>query len=203
MADGVIDTSGSWYVGYQSFGDGCIFIGCTFQGGFSFGKGCVFINCTFYSHVDLGGASHIGPDAVLEGCGFYRNRSDPKHSVADNAVDVGTTEFSAYHSDVVDWGTRVAQNPRHQEGGPIHYDGTKGGQAADNKTDNNWCAVECSPAHVGTVVTGKGGATVVDNGQTTQINGGAGGSGGGSGGSGGSGGGNGMPSNPPDDEVRP
>ena len=203
MADGVIAEGQSFY-GYQSFGDGCVFINCYFEGGFGFGTGCVFIGCTFGSNRFRGGASHVGPDAVFsDGASWWRfGRRDPSHSVADRYVTSGGwTELGRWP--VVNKGENITQDKRIQDGDPIHYDGTKGGQAADNKTDNNWCAVECSPAHVGTVVTGKGGATVVDNGQTTQINGGAGGSGGGSGGSGGSGGGNGMPSNPPDDEIRP
>lgn len=135
----------------QSFGDGCIFEGCTIIAYCSFGKGCVFVNCSFQwaKHRPY---SHVGDGAVLTSCTLDWVEFESAASLYNPTI-----LSVSFGPDCV-----INTTARRVDGKAtdVKYDGQDGklgAQVANGEVSHDWCSYRCKP---GRYVLGKAGSDV-------------------------------------------
>ena len=135
----------------QSFGDGCIFEGCTIIAYCSFGKGCVFVNCSFQwaKHRPF---SHVGDGAVLTSCTLDWVEFESAASLYNPTI-----LSVSFGPDCV-----INTTARRVDGKAtdVKYDGQDGklgAQVANGEVSHDWCSYRCKP---GRYVLGKAGSDV-------------------------------------------
>ena len=133
MADGVY-SNGATYGPGASFGDGCVFINCTFYRKCTFGTGCHFINCTFMwtKHQPN---SVVGPAAHFINCTL-------QYVIVNTNSIISTSSFGPKYTPIGDItvdGEAVARGG----GVEVKSDYVKGAQVSADKSSTDWCKWPC------------------------------------------------------------